>query len=242
MGTLPMQDVAQACQEMRYAIDKLGMRAFEVCTSVNGRDLDGEEFRPLWSLACDLEVLVFLHPPVQQIGSERLGDYFLNNLVGNPTETTVAAARLILSGVPKAFPHVKCLLAHGGGFLPYQLGRLDHGHRFVPATRSVVREPPSSFASWFFYDTILFDDRALAYLLDVVGPSRVVLGSDYPFEMCDEEAVARVQRTNLDAATLASVLGATTQRLLTGPAVTGEPAPEEPDREPPAIGTPRGIQ
>jgi aminocarboxymuconate-semialdehyde decarboxylase len=214
MGTLPMQDVPQALQEMRYAVFQLGFRSFEVCTNVNGRDLDDDEYRPFWALAAEMDVLVFLHPPVQQVGVERLGQYFLNNLLGNPMETTIAATRLIFSGLLQEFPRLKCLLAHGGGFLPFQIGRLDHGYTAVPANRVHLRQPPSRFLPSFFYDTILFNDQALAYLLNVVPVERVVLGSDYPFEMCDDDLPARLKRINLDRDGLAAVLGRTAEQLL----------------------------
>lgn len=196
MGTLPMQDPLATLEEMDYAVRELGVRAFEVGTSVNGRDLDHDTFRPFWRRALELDVLIFLHPPIQQIGFDRLGTFFLNNLIGNPVETTVAAARLILSGVLDEFPGLRILLAHGGGFLPYQVGRLDRGHAALESCRIYSQAPPSVFLQRFFYDTILFDPHALRYLLDTVGRERVVLGTDYPFEMRDDDI-----RTRIEAAT-----------------------------------------
>lgn len=215
MGTLPLQDATLAGQEMQHCVDHLGMRSFVLGTNVNGGDLDDAAFLPLWSLACDLDVLVFLHPPARQIGFDRLHAAFLNNLVGNPAETTIAAAKLILAGVPLRFPALKCLLAHGGGFLPYQAGRLDRGHVVgATAPAALSGELPSEFVSWFYYDTLVFDDGALAYLLNRVSPDRVVLGSDYPFEMRDDDAVARVRRSGLAGDALDAVLGRTTGALL----------------------------
>jgi aminocarboxymuconate-semialdehyde decarboxylase len=214
-GTLPMQDIAGTLSEMRYAVNSLGMRGFEICTNVNGRDLDADEFRPFWDLACELDVLIFLHPPVRQVGSERLGQYFLNNLVGNPVETTIAAIRLIFGGIMQDLPHLKCLLAHGGGMLPYQIGRFDRGYDVVPGTRSHLRKPPSAFLDSFYYDTILFDDRALAHLFTMVPAERIMLGSDCPFEMQDEDALKRLARIpSLDNSRLTMVLGGTAEDIL----------------------------
>ena len=214
LGTLPMQDVRRALSEMRYAVDSLGLRGFEICTNVEGRDLDDEEFRPFWKLACDLDVLIFLHPPVRQVGSERLGQYFLNNLVGNPVETTIAAIRLIFSGVVQDLP-IKCLLAHGGGMFPYQIGRFDRGYGVVPGARSYLRRPPSAFLGSFYYDTILFDDRALDHLFDVVPAERIMLGTDCPFEMQDEDARNRLtRRPGLDENRMRLVLGGTAEQIL----------------------------
>ena len=214
-GTLPMQDIAGTLSEMRYAVNSLGMRGFEICTNVNGHDLDADEFRPFWDLACELDVVIFMHPPVRQVGAERLGQYFLNNLVGNPVETTIAAIRLIFSGIMQDFPRLKCLLAHGGGMLPYQIGRFDRGYDVVPGARAHLRRPPSAFLGSFYYDTILFDDRALGHLFTVVPAERIMLGTDCPFEMQDEDALRRLAHMPaIDDNLLAMVLGGTAEHIL----------------------------
>jgi aminocarboxymuconate-semialdehyde decarboxylase len=191
------------------------MRAFQICTSVNGRDLDDAEYRPFWRVASDLGVLVFLHPPIRQIGSERLGDYFLTNLLGNPMETSVAAARLIFSGLFQDFPDVRVLLAHGGGMLPYQIGRLDKGFSANPATRVTLKRRPSDFLGRFYYDTVLFDDRAVRHLLQVVDSDHIMFGTDFPFPIRDDDMLARLQRqAGLAPDGLARVLSGNADRLL----------------------------
>jgi aminocarboxymuconate-semialdehyde decarboxylase len=214
MGALPMQDVGRAMAEMRFGAERLGLRAFQICTSVEGRDLDGPEFRAFWRLACDLDCLIFLHPPVRQIGAERLGDYFLTNLLGNPMETSVAAARLIFSGLFQELPGVRILLAHGGGMLPYQIGRLDRGFAANPATRVELKSRPSQFLGSFYYDTVLFDDTALGHLLQMVPSDRVMLGTDFPFPIRDDEMLNRLRRQQgLAPADMQDVLGGNAQRL-----------------------------
>jgi aminocarboxymuconate-semialdehyde decarboxylase len=214
MGALPMQDVRQAMAEMRFAAEHLNMRAFQICTSVEGRDLDTAGFRPFWRLACDMGCLIFLHPPVRQIGAERLGDYFLTNLLGNPMETTVAAARLIFSGIFQELPELKILLAHGGGMLPYQIGRLDRGFMANPATRVHLRHKPSEFLGSFYYDTVLFDDTVLNHLLRMVPPDRVMLGTDFPFPIRDDDMLKRLQRQrHIQPHDMSEVLGGNARRL-----------------------------
>lgn len=209
MGTLPLQDVPAALEELDYCVRELGMRALEIGTSIGGHNLDEPRFRPFWARVHELEVLVFLHPPLLPMAPERLDGYFLTNLMGNPMETTVAASRLIFGGVLDAFPRLKCCLAHAGGFLPYQIGRLDRGYDTRPECRGMAA-PPSAYLQRFYYDTIAFDDRALAYLLQVVSSERVLFGSDYPFPMSDPRALTRVQEVRgLDEAQRRSVLGGT---------------------------------
>ena len=132
MGTLPMQHPDLAVAELDYIVRDLGMRAVEIGTNINGRDLDGEEFRGVWKRLAELDVFVLLHPPRHPVGMERVGDYFLNNLIAYPADTTIAAARLLFSGVLRQYPTLKCCLAHGGGFLPYQIGRFDRGFCRAP--------------------------------------------------------------------------------------------------------------
>jgi len=192
MGALPMQDADAAIAELRHLVDTLGVRAVEIVTSVNGRDLDRPEYRPLWQELESLEVFVLLHPPLCPVGQERSDDFFLNNLVFFPADTTVAAAKLIFSGVMDDHPGLHVCLAHGGGFLPYQVGRLDKGFQVHPACQRVLTELPSQYLDRFYYDTLTHDDAALSYLVSRVGAERIMFGSDYPFEMTDDFGASRV--------------------------------------------------
>ena len=169
MGTLPMQHPDLAIAELEHIVRYLGMRSVEIGTNINGRDLDHEEFRGLWKRLAELDVFVLLHPPRVPVGMERVGNYFLNNLIAYPTDTTIAAARLLFSGILHDYPALKCCLAHGGGFLPYQIGRLDRGFAAHPACKSKISQPPSDFLRSFYYDTLTHHTQALSYLIGLVG-------------------------------------------------------------------------
>lgn len=197
MGVLPMQDVAAARRELEHMVKHLGLRSIEMCTSVNGRELDHEDFRPLWKQIAELDVLVLLHPPFKPAAIERTGDYFLNNILSYPMDTTIAAARLIFSGILRDLPGLKCCLAHGGGFLPYQIGRLERGFTAHPACRKSLFEPPMNFLRAFYYDTLTHNDDTLAFLHRMVGSERLLYGSDYPFEMLDEAGPSRIRNLAL---------------------------------------------
>ena len=129
LGSVPMQDPVKAVLEMERAVTKLGLRGVEVASNINGRYFDDPGFMPFWEAAQALDALIFVHPN-QVVGADRMRDYNLANLIGNPTDTSLAFAKLIFGGVLERFPRLKFLLAHAGGFLPYTWGttrpRLSH--------------------------------------------------------------------------------------------------------------------
>lgn len=215
MGTLPMQDAGAAIAELDFIVDHLGIRSVEIGTSINGRDLDHPDFRPLWKRLHERNILVFLHPPLRPVGLDRTGDYFLNNLISYPTDTTIAAARLIFSGILDEYPGLKICLAHSGGFLPFQIGRFDLGYAKHPACSQVLSHPPSDFLPTFIYDSLTHNSRALSFLIDTVGADSVVYGTDYPFEMLEAMGPARIETLPaLSPAARDNILGNTMRTLL----------------------------
>jgi len=213
LATLPLQDATCAAGELDRAVTRLGLRGACICTHVNGVDLDDPRFAPVFEMAERLDVPLFLHP--QNAGDvTRLKDYHLWNLIGFPMETATAAARLVLAGVFERFPGLTVVLAHGGGFLPYQLGRLDHGYRVRAVLRQRLPKPPSAYLGNIYCDSLVHNDAALRYLLERIGADHVVLGSDYPFDMGTETAVDAVRGLRLPQARERTVLGGTLARLL----------------------------
>jgi aminocarboxymuconate-semialdehyde decarboxylase len=206
MASVPLQAPERAAEELGYAITELGMIAVEIATSVMDRELDDPALEPFWSAAEELDALVLVHP-YASVGSERLARYFLSNIVGNPAEETVAAAHLTYGGVLERHPRLKVCLTHGGGFLPYQIGRQDRGYNALQGlTARRLGMPPSIIMARFFFDTILHSTEALRFLVDRVGSDRVVLGSDYPFPMGDPEPVATVRAAGFDGTTERAIL------------------------------------
>ncbi len=183
LATLPMQDGARAAEELEFAVRDLDMKGAMIACNIAGRNLDEPDFEPVWRKASELKVPVVLHP-LHKIEPRRLAKYYGGNLLGNPFDTLIAAASLIFSGVPDRFPDLKIVLLHGGGHLPYQVGRLNHGYQVRPETK-LAKKPPVDYLRWFRYDTVIHLPQALRYLLDLVGPDRVLLGSDDPFDMGD---------------------------------------------------------
>jgi aminocarboxymuconate-semialdehyde decarboxylase len=213
LATLPLQDCARAMRELERAVTVLGLRGAALCTHVNGRDLDAAEVEPVFALAERLDIPLFLHP--QNSGTlGRLAQYHAWNMVGFPYETALAATRLVMSGLFERLPRLKVILAHGGGFFPYQIGRLDHGWRVRPDLHNSLKQAPSAYLANIFCDSLIHSDLSLRFLLDRVGTDHVVLGCDYPFSMGTDAPVDAVRQLGLPAAQQKAVLGATLGKLL----------------------------
>ncbi|MGH2736600.1 MAG: amidohydrolase family protein [Actinomycetota bacterium] len=192
LASLPMQDPDAAADELRRAVHELGLVGAHVGTTIEGDYLDGDRYEVLWAAANELESPVVLHP--YYVGSrEGFEDYYLTNIFVNPADTTLAAARLIFSGVLDRYPKLTFVLVHAGGFLPYQMGRLDHGWSVRDEPKVSIDRRPSEYLDRFYLDTITHNDSSLRWLIDYAG-ERVVLGSDIPFDMADEDPVGRLER------------------------------------------------
>jgi aminocarboxymuconate-semialdehyde decarboxylase len=213
LGTLPLQHPSGALEELDRVVKELGMKGVELGTNVEGRDLDLPEFRPLLRRIQDLEVPVLLHPHARPTYWPVLNDYYLGNPLGYPMETTIAMARLILSGVCQEFPRLRFLTVHGGGFIPYQWGRILQAHIKREETRTEVAGDLDKFLGRFLFDSLVHSREALGYLVEWAGIDKVLLGSDYPFPMGDEEAIAKVRALGLDEGDEARILGRNAGRL-----------------------------
>ncbi|HYG45419.1 MAG TPA: amidohydrolase family protein [Bordetella sp.] len=189
MASLPMQHPDAAIAELERVVREYHFKAVEIGTSIEGAQLAESRFRPVLRRAAELGVFVFAHP--YYVGSKLgLEHYYLTNLIGNPLDTAVCAANLIFSGVMDQLPDLKVLLAHGGGFLPYQIGRLAHGYGVRPETRQHGSGNPRDLLRRFYFDSLVFEPKALRYLVDLVGADRIVLGTDAPFDMADQRPQA----------------------------------------------------
>jgi aminocarboxymuconate-semialdehyde decarboxylase len=213
LATLPMQAPALAADELRRAVRGLGLKGAQIGSNVNGRNLDDPAFEPLWAAANELRAFVMVHP-TQVAGAERLGSYYLVNLIGNPLDTTIAAACLVFGGVIERYPGIKFLMVHGGGFVPYQAGRFGHGWRVRSEPQAALKASPDISLDRLFFDTIVHSRPALEFLVSSAGASHVLLGSDYPYDMGTPEGVRQVRALSLAEADKATILGGAAQALL----------------------------
>ncbi len=212
LGLVPLQDVALAVPELERLM-KSGLKGVEIGTQINGIYPGDARFRPFWDACEALDAFVFIHP-VEGGGRAELRDYYMWNVIGNPMDTTIAAGHMILSGVMEAYPRLKVLLAHGGGTLPYIHGRLDRGYRKRPEINKVIQKPPTEHLNQFYFDTITHDADALCMLAGLVGGDHILLGSDYPFDMGNEDPVDRVRAAGFDPQTERKILGGNAATLL----------------------------
>jgi aminocarboxymuconate-semialdehyde decarboxylase len=207
-AAVPLQHPGHAVAELRRAVTELGHVAVQIGARVNELGLDDPSLDPFWDAADELGVQVIVHPAELDV-PERSRRLFLHILVGNPSETTFAAAALMLGGVLERRPGLRVLLVHGGGFVPYQIGRLERGFTAAPAQfRAKGGRGPRDLLGQLFFDTVLHDDDALRHLLDFAGAERVLLGSDYPFPMRTDRPVEALDAVKLDGTGREAVLGA----------------------------------
>lgn len=211
VATLPMTDPAAAVAELRRAAGELRMRGAQIGPDVAGTPLDDPALRPVLTAASDLGVPLILHPYYVGV-RPGLADFYLTNLIGNPLATTVAAARLIFSGTLDAVPGLQVVLMHGGGYFPYQIGRLDHGWRVRPEAAGCAMQP-SLYLFRFWYDTVTHAPVPLRFLTDMVGADRVLFGTDFPFDMAAGPFRDQADGTGLGGEDLAMIAGLNADRL-----------------------------
>ncbi|HEV8107769.1 MAG TPA: amidohydrolase family protein [Burkholderiales bacterium] len=193
MATLPMQHPEAAVAEMERVAREHGFKGIELATMAPGGELADPRYRALLRRAQELKMTIFAHPNTIGTGG-RLDCYYLTNLIGNPLETTIMVANLMFSGALDELPHLKMLLAHGGGFAPYQVGRFVHGHRVRPETRAHTASSAKDMLKRFYFDTLTHDAQALRYLIELVGAERIVVGTDSPFDMGDDNPRGTLSR------------------------------------------------
>ena len=215
VGAVPLQDPESAVAELERVMAGGELAGVEVAASVGGDYLGDDRFEPFWAAAESSGALVFVHPTTRGFEVPALGDYYLWNSVGNPFETTIAAAHLVMAGVLERHPGLRVLLAHGGGALLALRGRLRHAHSFQPQARARLGESPEESIRRFHFDTVTHAPELLRALVDFAGAERVLLGTDYPFDMGDPHAVEMVHGLGLGPVAEAAILAGNAQRLTT---------------------------
>jgi aminocarboxymuconate-semialdehyde decarboxylase len=214
IGSAPLNWPARAAAMLAPMMGELGLRGVEINTTLGPeRFLDDPTLDPFWAEAEALGAFIMIHPSLG--GTEKRFDrYYLNNLIHNPLETTVAAAHLIFGGVMERFPRLKICLVHGGGLLPYNVGRLTRGRLVRAETRMSMKGGVEESYRRFLFDTVTHSVPALRFLAEEVGAESVLLGSDYPFDMGDPDPVGTLRASRLDASVEAMILRENAERLL----------------------------
>lgn len=198
LGHLPMQSEGHSLAELERLVSIDEIVGLELGTNVGGTNLGDPRYEAVWHAIDKAGLSVVLHPGADVAGVDRMHDHYIHNYVGNPTDSTVAAASLLFQGVLSRNERLRIALLHGGGFLPYQIGRFDHGWSVRPESRTLLTEPPSNLLHRFWFDTLTHDDLSLRFLHDRVGDDRLCLGSDYPFDMANPDPVGALERALAD--------------------------------------------
>ena len=183
LATLPMQDVGAAISELERSVATLGLKGAMIDDKVNDRTYDDPAYLPFFKAAERLGALIFFHQSGETIVSQRTTKYHLPNTVGNLADRTLTFAALVFGGVVDACPNLKVCFSHGGGYACFGIGRMDRGWQVRSEARATLANPPSSYLDRFYYDCLTHSESALRYLIDSVGADRVVLGTDWPFDM-----------------------------------------------------------
>jgi aminocarboxymuconate-semialdehyde decarboxylase len=213
-GTLPLNNPQASVAELARASSQLGLKGFQLFSNVNGVALSDERYWPLYEKAAALNLVFIIHP-TSPVGVEAMTDYWLMPLLGFTFDTSLAAAKLIFSGVVERFPQIKWVLCHAGGTLPYLAERLDRGFEAFKECRENIDRPPSEYLKDFYYDTVNFDPRALQLAVDFAGADHVLAGSDYPHQIGSlEKMIAVMEALNLSEADKEKIRSGNAQELL----------------------------
>ena len=213
-GTVPLQDTEAAIQELRYLATELGMKGIEIGTHVEGEEISSPRLDPFWAEVEKLGLVVVIHTQgaTQQ---QRLEGHNFVNIIGHAFEATLATAHLIFNGVIERHPDLKILVVHGGGYLPAYAGRIDHGWRAREDVSEDVPQQPTTYLRKFFFDTMVFEPGQLKHLVDTYGADHVMLGTDYPYDMGDDDPLVIIGDTpGLDQDQIDLIAGGNAARLL----------------------------
>jgi aminocarboxymuconate-semialdehyde decarboxylase len=200
LATLPMQAPEKAAAELKRAMTKHGFSGAQIGSNINGKNLDDPALEPVWAAANEHKALIMVHP-TQVAAADRLKNYYLTNLIGNPLDSTIAVASLVFGGVVERYPNIRWYFVHGGGMAPWQAGRFSHGWQVRPEPKVHLKDHgPEKAMATLYYDTILHAQPQLQALVSIIGAPRIALGSDYPYDMGTLECARQVKALNISDA------------------------------------------
>jgi aminocarboxymuconate-semialdehyde decarboxylase len=214
LATLPLNDPAASVQELERAMKGLGMPGAMVFSNVNHVALADPVFEPLWQKADELGAVIYIHP-THPAGVEAMLEYWLMPLVGFLMDTTLAAAKLVFSGVVERHPRIRWVLTHMGGATPYIAERFDRGYRAFAECRANISRPPTEYLKTFYYDTVNFNPDAVRFAISFAGVDRILAGSDYPHQIGSIPLMLEtIEQLGLDESSKSKIFGGNAAGLL----------------------------
>lgn len=214
LGTLPLNDPVASTRELERATNDLGLAGFMLFSNINGIELNDQRFWPLYERAAQLNTVFYIHPTNPAAG-EAMKDYRLTPLLGFTFDTTVAAVKLVFSGIIERFPTIRWVLAHAGGTIPFLAERLDRGFEVFEECRENISKPPSTYLRSFYYDSVNFDPGSLQLTIDFAGADHLVAGSDYPHQIGSLEKMREsLEKLNVPAEDKDKIRNGNARKLL----------------------------
>lgn len=214
-ASIPMDDPDAALAELHRAIDGLRMNGVILLSNLGGRPLTDPVYRPFLAEADRMRLCILLHPMIPAAGQEALREFVLGPIVAFPFDTTLAVARMCYAGTFREFPHIRWILAHAGGAIPWLLERLDNGYRDFAENREHIDELPSAYLKQLYYDTVTFSPHTLAMLRNLFGADQLVMGSDFPHLLgAIDRAVPSITSLPIPAVEQDRILGGTARSIL----------------------------
>lgn len=211
LGTVPLQDPEESATELTRLMG-LGLKGVMLLTNMDSEEISADRFRPFWKKAEELGAVVMIHPNGFTEGG-RFSEYYFQNVIGNPLETTTALHYIIFNGLLRDMPDLKIFAVHGGGYLPSYSGRIDHAWGARKDCEANLPEKPSTYLKKIWFDNVVFTDHQLEYLVKVYGADKIIMGSDYPFDMADYDPVEHITSAALSDEDKAKVAGLTAKKL-----------------------------
>src|SRR4029434_7790615 len=214
IATVPLQDPPRAARVLEQAIVDLKMSGVTLASNVVGKYYDSKDFDPFWAKAQELDVLMIMHPE-WVAGGDKMGGYGLRTVCGNPADTTLSVTYMVYTGVFDRFPNLKLALLHGGGYVPYHLGRLDQGMTGASGSSAIpAKQPPSKYLNNLYFDNLVYRVETVEYLKRMVGADHIMVGTDYPFDLGDWMAAEKIQQMSCTEAEREAMLHGNARKLL----------------------------
>jgi aminocarboxymuconate-semialdehyde decarboxylase len=214
IATVPLQDPPRAAKVLEHAIRDLKMSGVTIASNVVGKYYNSKDFDPFWKKAEELDVLMIMHPE-WVAGADKMEPYSLRNICGNPADTTLSVTYMMYTGVFDRFPTLKLALLHGGGYVPYHLGRLDQGMTGASGSSAIpAKQPPSKYLKNLYFDNLVYRVETVEYLKRMVGADHIMVGTDYPFDLGDWMAAEKIQQMSCTEAEREAMLHGNARKLL----------------------------
>ena len=213
LGGVPLQDLDAATRELEHCMDKLGFSGVEIASHVNGKSIGDPQFAPFFRECARRGAAIFVHA-LRPAGQERIVGPFPEQAICFPGDIALGCASMITGGTAAMLPGLRIAFSHGGGAMPILLPRLEHMWKNVPKANETLKEAPTTTARRFFYDDLVFDPRAIRFLVEQYGSSQVLLGTDYPYAMGDNDPLGTLAKTGLDKAVVDAITFGNAKRFL----------------------------